>query len=249
MSGFVEVQAIIQARMGSERLPGKILERVGDKTILEWVTRRILAARRVGRVIIATTLSSMDDPVEQLAETEGVGCFRGSDEDVLDRFVRTLDKWPAKAVVRATGDNPLLDTGLLDAMIEAHTKTDADHTGLDGAVPLGTAAEIVSATALKRAWEAAAEPAHREHVTTYIHSNPDDFRLERIAPPDYLAGRGYRLTVDTGDDLELLRRLYELTREAGIPFNAETAVKLLDRHPELVEMNRHVKQRDWRDQF
>jgi len=246
MTHSVKTEAIVQARTGSTRLSNKIFEPICEKTLLGWVIDRLRAAKLIDQIVIATTTNREDNEVVEFAKLEGVPCVQGSEDDVLDRFITVLDNYPAKTIVRVTGDNPLTDTGLIDALIEKHLKSSSDYTGLNGVFPHGLTAEIVSFDALQKAHTESSSPGYREHVTTYIHSQPEMFHIDRIDPPDYLIGRDYRLTVDTEDDLLLMRTLCDRLAKAGKVFTAKNAVALLDSEPSLQKMNSHVKQKDWR---
>ncbi|VAX24108.1 hypothetical protein MNBD_NITROSPINAE02-2242 [hydrothermal vent metagenome] len=246
--GDVKVQAILQARCGSTRLPGKIFKSIGDKSALGWVVARLKASRMVDRIVIATTTGKEDDRVEKYACHEGISIFRGSRDDVLGRFIETLKKFPAFAIVRATGDNPLLDVGALDHMIAEHLKNKADHTTVSGAVPIGSAAEIVSCAALRIAWENATQKPYREHVTPYIYENRGRFRVIDVKPPDYLDGRNYRFTLDTGEDLRLLISVYKRLAEEKKPFDAKEATRLADVDPGIMEINRDVEMKTWSEE-
>lgn len=243
---LVKVQAILQARAGSTRLPGKIFFRVGGLTLLEWAISRLTSSGRIERVVVATTTSPSDDWIESTPLPSRVFPFRGDEDDVLDRFHQALAKYPAKTIVRATGDNPLLDTSTLDTMIDAHLLGGFDHTGVSGALPLGLTAEVVSSSAIVAAWKESASKPHREHVTPYIYTHPEKFRLFAIPAPPAFNGKRHRLTVDTEADYRLMTEIYERLTAAGLPFNAEEAVKLLDSNPELCGMNADVTQKDWR---
>ncbi len=249
MKKRVDVLAVVQARSESTRLPGKIFERVCDKPVLEWVVTRLVEAKLVDRVVIATTTGDADNQVAALAEALKLGCVRGSVEDVLSRFIDALDLYPADIVVRATGDNPLLDTEALDAAIERHVSSRPDYTGSRDKVPTGLLAEVVSTGALRKAHEQARGEAYREHVTTFIHSNPGKFKIAEVSAPDYLRGRDYRLTVDTDEDLELMRVICGRLAREGRDFDAKNAVDLIDREPGLRRINNHVIQKNWRTQL
>jgi len=249
MTHSVKTQAIVQARTGSTRLRNKIFEPICGKPLLGWVIDRLREARLIDQIVIATTTNRDDERVVKFALEEGLPCVCGSEEDVLDRFITVLDKYPAKTIVRATGDNPLTDARLLDLLIEKHLASKADYTGLEAEFPYGLSAEVVSADALRKAHAQSSSPKHREHVTTYIHSQPGMFSIGRIDPPDYLIGRRFRLTVDTGADLLLMRALCGRLEKAGKAFNAENAVALVDSDPELLKINNHVSQKDWRKQL
>jgi len=243
------VLAIVQARSESTRLPGKIFERVCDKPVLEWVVTRLVEAKLVGRVVIATTTRDTDNQVAALAEALKIGCVRGSVEDVLSRFINTMEMYPADIIVRATGDNPLLDPEALDATIERHVASHADYTSSRDKVPVGLLAEVVSAGALRKAHEQARGEAYREHVTTFIHSNPGKFKVAGVSAPDYLRGRDYRLTVDADADLELMRVICGRLAREGRDFNAKNGVDLIDREPGLLKINSHIIQKNWRTQL
>lgn len=245
----VGVQAFVQARSGSTRLPGKIFLKIGPKAILEWVIERLLASASVERVVVVTTVKPEDDQTESVADSLGAPVFRGDEDDVLDRFYRALAVFPANTVVRATADNPLLDTATLDAMIEAHVAGGYDHTGGSGAIPLGLTAEVVSSSAIKTAWSQSLEKPHREHVTPYIYTHPEKFRLFSIPASPAISGRSHRLTVDTEEDLNLMRAIYGKLAGNGLTFSAEEAVRLLDANPGMASMNSSVVQKDWRKEI
>lgn len=249
MKSRVRVQAIVQARAGSTRLPGKIFLKIGPKAILEWVIQRLQASARVERIVVATTVNPEDDQTESMAGSLGVPVFRGEQDDVLDRFYRALAAFPADTIVRATADNPLVDTATLDMMIESHVAGGYDHTGGGGVIPPGLTGEVVSSSAIKVAWGQSMEKPHREHVTPYIYTHPEMFRLYSIPASPAISGRNYRLTVDTPDDLRLMREVYGQLAGLRLPFCAEEAVKLLDANPDIAGMNAGVTQKDWRKEM
>jgi spore coat polysaccharide biosynthesis protein SpsF len=249
MKGRVGIQAVIQVRAGSTRLPEKTFLKIGPKAILEWVVERLRASAKVERVVVATTVNPQDDQTENMACSLGVPVFRGDEDDVLDRFYRALEMFPANTIIRATADNPLLHTATLDAMIEAHVAGGYDHTGGGGAIPLGLTAEVVSSSAIQIAWSQAREKPHREHVTPHIYTHPEKFRLFSVPASPAISGRNYRLTVDTADDLDLMRAIYERLAGQGLPFCAEEAVRLLDANPDIAAINSSVTQKDWRKEL
>lgn len=246
MKDGVGVQAIIQARSGSTRLPEKVFLKIGSVTILEWALERLREVPVVERVVVATTVASRDDLIESMAERLGVCVFRGDEDDVLDRFYRTLQKFPAQTIVRATADNPLLDPASLEMMIRAHVAGGYDHTGGGGVIPLGLTAEIVSSSAIQTAWRQAVEKPHREHVTPFIYTHPEMFRLSSVPVSPKISGRSYRFTVDTAEDYNLMTAIHDQLTEKGIAFCAEEAVRLLDSNPGLSGMNANIRQKDWR---
>jgi spore coat polysaccharide biosynthesis protein SpsF len=243
------VVALIQARLGSSRLPGKSalplpLEAAGDaRTILGHVIGRARRAATVSKVVVATTTQPLDDELASLAVRLGAGVFRGSETDVLGRFAGALAAaGPADAVVRLTADNPALDPAFVDAAVAHHLSTGADYTYTTG-LPLGTNVEVIGAAALRRAAAEATQPDEREHVTPYLRRHPELFRLEMLplaVPPAVAA---LRLTVDYPSDYALLSLLFtklgpdfSLTDPAGLP-------ALLARHPWLGSLNADNVQR------
>jgi len=237
------VLALIQARLGSSRLPGKSrlplpLSAVGDAhTILGHVVRRARRATTVAEVVVATTTAPLDDKLAALATRLGAGVFRGPEEDVLGRFAGALaTASPAPTIVRLTADNPAIDPALLDAAVAHHLATGADYTHTTG-LPLGTNFEILSAAALRRAHAEASQPDEREHVTPYLRHHPELFRLETLAMAVPPAVATLRLTIDYPSDYALLNLLFaelgpdfSLTDPAGLP-------ALLARYPWLGSIN------------
>ncbi|HET9505179.1 MAG TPA: glycosyltransferase family protein [Hymenobacter sp.] len=234
---------LIQARLGSSRLPGKSmlplpLSAPGDEnTILGHVVGRARRAACVREIIVATTTQPLDDPLAALATRLGVGVFRGDEQDVLGRFAGALAQaGDFQTVVRLTADNPALDPAFIDAAVAHHLATRADYTYTNG-LPLGANIEVISTTALQKAHREATQPDEREHVTPYLRRRSELFRLETLAlnvPP---AVAGLRLTVDYPSDYALLSLLFtelgpdfSLTDPAGLP-------ALLARHPWLAAIN------------
>lgn len=243
------VVALIQARLGSSRLPGKSilplpLAAVGDEqTILGHVVSRARRAASVQQVLVATTTQPLDDPLAALATRLGVGVFRGDEQDVLGRFTGALvQAGDFHTVVRLTADNPAIDPAFIDTAVAHHLATGADYTYTSG-LPLGTNIEVLSAKALLSAGHAAAQPDEREHVTPYLRRHPELFRLETLVLTVHPTVATLRLTVDYPSDYALLSLLFSdlgpafsLTDPAGLP-------ALLARHPWLAAVNEANVQR------
>jgi spore coat polysaccharide biosynthesis protein SpsF len=205
---------IVQARLSSSRLPGKVLLQAGGKTLLAHLLDRVRRSSYRPEVVVATTTHPADDRVEAEARRCGAGVFRGSEADVLSRFVGTLAEHPAEVVVRLTADNPLCDPYEIDRVIgeflaRGHGAGGLDyatnHTESGGRLPLGLDVEVFRADALERAHHEAHEAGDREHVTAYLYRVPGRFRVLRTPYPMPERSR-FRLTVDTPADLELVRR-------------------------------------------
>lgn len=237
----MRINAVIQARTGSSRLPGKVLEDLGGRPVLEWVVRAARAASQVDTVIVATSTLAADDAVADLAEQLGVAVVRGSEDDVLSRFVAALDAHPADAVVRLTADCPLLDPTLIDAVAGAWSAApghDYVSTVLVRCLPRGMDVELVTAGAL-RAVDRIATGHDRVHVTSLLYAEPTAYRLLGVCvtPP----ANDLRVTLDTREDLALLRALVAELPDA--PPSWRDVVSILRGRPDLVAINSAVRQK------
>jgi spore coat polysaccharide biosynthesis protein SpsF len=234
--------AIVQARMGSTRLPGKVLLDVAGQTMLARVVRRVQPARTLSGVVVATARGPAEEPIVRECAAQGVDVFRGDEGDVLDRFYQAARAHQAEAVVRITADCPLIDPGLIDLVVGAFLEARPDYASnvLQRTWPRGLDTEVVALPALERAWREAAQPYERSHVTPYLYQNPDLFRLLSVTHPrDY---SGYRWTVDTAEDLAFVRAVYERLGVDGT-FRWTDVIDLLAEEPELADLNSSVWQK------
>jgi len=238
----MRVVAIIQARMGSTRLPGKVLKDIGGRTMLARVVGRVGRASLVDEVIVASTIAPADDVIMAECAHLETPCFRGSEEDVLDRYYRAAHAHQAEAVVRVTADCPLIEPEIVDRAVRAFLDHQPDYASntLERTYPRGLDVELVDKDALDRAWHEATLDYQRVHVTPYIYQNPSLFRLLSItAEANY---SHHRWTVDTLEDLEFTRSVYaRLDPEDS--FTWHDVLALLKQEPDLVELNRHVGQK------
>ncbi|MHB1472267.1 MAG: cytidylyltransferase domain-containing protein [Dermatophilaceae bacterium] len=237
----MRINAVIQARAGSTRLPAKVLADLGGRPVLEWVVRAARSARQIDEVIVATSTLAADDVVADLAESLGVVVVRGSEDDVLSRFVAALDAHPCDALVRLTADCPLLDPTLVDAVAGAWAATpthDYVSTVLVRCLPRGLDVELVTASAL-RAVDRTAVGHDRVHVTSAVYADPTEFALLGlcVTPP----ANDLRVTLDTLEDLVLLRAL--VAELADAPPAWRDVVALLRARPDLVAINADVEQK------
>lgn len=198
------VTCVVQARTGSTRLPGKVLAEVAGRPMLGFLLDR-LARLRVDDLVVATSDLERDDPVAAVAAERHVDVVRGSEGDVLDRFLTALDAHPADVVVRITADCPLSDPDLISAAIDLRAQTGADYVSnsLLRTFPVGLDVEVVTATALRQAAAEATDAPEREHVMPFVYRRPERYRLVALRCPDLLGDE--RWTVDTPADLERVR--------------------------------------------
>jgi len=243
------VVAIIQARMASTRLPGKVLADLGGRPVLEWILRRAGRASLIDQAIVATTTQAEDDVVASFCNINGYECFRGSVHDVLDRYYQAALRAKAKVVVRITGDCPLIDTAMLDSNIETFLQAEppldfaANRLPDERSIPIGLDTEICTLQALKTAWSQAKQPHQREHVMPFFYENPDRFRTLHIQhEPDY---GHYRWTVDAPQDLTLLREVVAAFEDDR--FSWKDVLTLFESRPELAEINAAVSHKDHLD--
>jgi spore coat polysaccharide biosynthesis protein SpsF (cytidylyltransferase family) len=236
--------AVIQARMGSSRLPGKVLEPLAGMTVLDLLLRRCAMSRKLGGIVVATSDAPDDVAIADLARRAGAEVFRGSEQDVLDRFVRAAHVSGAAVIVRLTADSPLTDPRNIDEVIAFYEQSPADYVYVEG-YPLGLGvAELMTVEALGRARDETRpdETSYREHVMTYLTAHPERFALRIVPAQPHLARPDLRVTIDEPSDLELARRVCDHFAPR-VDFSAEEIIALLDARSDLVAINAHVAQR------
>jgi spore coat polysaccharide biosynthesis protein SpsF len=233
----MKVVAIVQARMGSSRLPGKILAEIDGRPMLRLLLDRITAVRSIEQVVVATTSCPEDDILERWCRSEKVACFRGSAEDVLDRFFHCADWLSADMIVRVTGDDPLKDPGIIGQAIQLMLDdpcADYCSNSAEPTYPEGVDIEVFRREALSRAHREAQLKSEREHVTPYIWKNPDKFRLLYFKCDRDLSH--WRWTVDKPADLAFVREIYRQFRDRPLA-SFEEIVAFVDAHPHLLGIN------------
>jgi spore coat polysaccharide biosynthesis protein SpsF len=234
--------AIIQARMSSTRLPGKVLLDLAGEPMLARVVERTRRAQTIDRVVVATTVEPEDEPIVELCRSRGWAVSRGSRDDVLDRYYEAAVADGADPIVRITSDCPLLDPGVIDLVVRRLT------AGVDYAsninprrtYPRGLDVEAFPFAGLATAWQEACDPSSREHVTPFFYRHPERFRLA-LVESDRPASADHRWSVDTPEDYELMRRIAEHFGKND--FGWLDVLKLLEEHPEWIELNRHIAQK------
>jgi spore coat polysaccharide biosynthesis protein SpsF len=238
--------AIIQARMGSSRLPGKVLMDLCGASVLDRVVSRLGRSQEITQIVVATTSAPADDAIVRECDRLQALCFRGSEDDVLGRYYECARAYPANAIVRITSDCPLIDPNLVDETIRMFRSEHADYASnvIPRTYPRGLDTEVFTCDALERAGREAREPYEREHVTPYFYQHPETFRLASVSGAvDY---SHYRWTLDTREDLELLRAIYSRF-EGRDDFSWQDVIALMKREAQLAELNSQVLQKSLRE--
>jgi spore coat polysaccharide biosynthesis protein SpsF len=241
----MKVAAIIQARMGSTRLPGKVLKKVLGKTLLEYQIERVKRAKTIDEIIIATTKKESDDPIVQLCQQLSIPYYRGSEEDVLSRYYKAATEFNVDVIVRLTSDCPIIDPNVIDKVIgcylENRDQYDYVSNTLMRTYPRGLDTEVMSYEVLKRAHEEAKELVYREHVTAYIYNHPNHFNLCNVL--NEKDDSKHRWTVDTEEDFLLIKNILETLYPLNPLFTLEDVIQILRDKPEWVEINAHIEQK------
>lgn len=260
--------AIIQARMSSTRLPGKVLAEAAGKPLLQHMIERLKRCKLLDDIVVATTLNPADDPIAALAWSL-CRCYRGREEDVLHRVLQTARVYGAELIVELTGDCPLIDPQIVDRVIarfhapapivddgtllrwtkpmQARIQDDCDYCSniLERTYPRGMDVQVFPASVLRETAGLTNDPADREHVSLYIYEHPERYRLRNVAATYELTDPDLRLTVDTPEDLALVSAIFE-TFAPRNDFSLGEILALLRERPELREINVHVEQKEVR---
>ena len=237
------VGAIVQARMSSTRLPGTVLREIKGRPLLSWLLERARAAASLDVVAVATSVGRDDDVVADFCAAEGTACLRGPLDDVLERYRMAAEALGLDVVVRLTGDNPLVDPAVVDAVVAFFLAGDLDYASNTapppGTFPQGLDVEVFSREALERAARDAELPSEREHVTFRFWKNPSLFRIAKLDHARDLSR--FRLTVDGPEDLEVVRGVVEGLGVSGASPTLGELADYLEAHPELTALNGHVE--------
>jgi spore coat polysaccharide biosynthesis protein SpsF len=239
--------AIIQARMGSSRLPGKVLRPLGGHPVIWHVVDRCCRSS-VDAVWVATSDTPADDVLAEWCARNGVACYRGSEDDVLSRYVAIAMLTQAERLVRVTGDCPLIAPEIINLLLDILNDSAVDYVHVKAeekypdALPRGLNTEVFWRRTLEALQQRATSASHREHVTLLVEDISQGFHIRRVPAPEGMARPGVRLTLDTPDDYVMLQRLFQeclITPETPL----ETLIACLDQHPEIVALNKHVQQK------
>jgi len=238
----MRIVAIVQARMGSSRLPGKALRDILGRTMLARVVRRAKRSALIDRLVVATTENYADNAIVSECESLGVSSFRGSEDDVLDRYYQAARAFHANCIVRITSDCPLIDPEIIDSVVQAFLDGGPDYASntIISTYPRGLDVEVFSFEALEEAWHNASRDFEHVHVTPYIYQHPELFH--KLAVTGEKDWSRYRWTVDTKEDLDLVRAIYAKMDRDDL-FSWRAVLELFEREPDLADINRHIRQK------
>jgi spore coat polysaccharide biosynthesis protein SpsF len=234
-----KITVISQARMTSTRLPGKVLKEILGKPLLSYHIECLRASKRVGEVVIATTTNNEDDPIAALASKEGLRCYRGREDDVLDRYYHAAKECGAAHIMRVLADCPLIDPSVLDWMIETFFARGLDYIYTGSSFAEGTDAEMFTFEALEEAYREAQLKSEREHVSQYFRNNPNRFKIAIMENPT--DDSRYRFTVDEPEDFDVVKAIIEgLYPNDGEIVRIQEIKTFLDEHPGIFQLNSHI---------
>lgn len=239
----MKVVAIIQARMGSTRLPGKIMKEVMGKPLLEYQIERVKRAKTIDEIIIATTTKKADDQIAEFCEQLSIPCYRGSEEDVLARYYEAATKYKADIIVRITSDCPVIDPEVIDRVVDKYLNGGYDYVSntIERTFPRGMDIEVFSYKSLEKAHKNAKKQSEREHVTPYLYLNDNNFKLGKfLGENDYSK---YRLTVDTIEDFQVIKIIIQELYEKNKLFGMKDIIYFLSSNPEIVKINENIEQK------
>ena len=237
----MNILGLLQARVSSSRLPGKVLKPILGKPMLLRQIERVRRARSLDHLVVATSTDPSDDAIEELCASAGIDCFRGSLEDVLDRFYQAALRFTPQHIVRLTGDCPLADPELIDRVVAFYLTGGFDDAGnaVEATFPDGLDVEVVRFAVLEQAWKEARRPFDREHVTMFVHAHPERFRVGSYEHPVNLSH--LRWTVDEAEDFELVTEIYEALYPQNPQFTTADVLDLLAKRPELSDSNHRIE--------
>lgn len=238
----MKVNAIIQARCGSTRLPGKIFMEIDGKPLLWHVVNRLKYSKLIDDIVVATTTGTKDDATEEWCKKNEVNCYRGSEDDVLNRFYTAACEFPCDVIVRVTADDPFKEPSIIDTIIKKlfDENLDLSTNVFPPSFPEGLDCEVFTFKVLETMERATNDSYDREHVTPYIYNNPDKFKIGNVTSNHQLSA--YRWTIDNSEDYEMVNAIYNNRKEEneGILLMQEI-LEIIEENPEIVEINSNVK--------
>ncbi len=236
--------AIIQARMSSTRLPGKVIKSILGQPLLIRLVERVKRSNQLDNIVVATSREVTDDVIAELCEQHSIQCYRGSLEDVLDRFYQAASLFCPSNIIRITGDCPLVDPELIDKIIQFHEDGGFDYTSntIEPTFPDGLDVEVFKYYCLKQAWQESKLPSEREHVTPFFYNNPQRFKLGNFKGQRDLSH--LRWTVDNHEDFILVSRIYQELYPSNSNFTTKDILSFITKYPEVNNINSNFQRNE-----
>lgn len=243
--GVSKIWATIEARMNSTRLPGKVLLDAAGEPMLERMVERVRRVPSIQGIIIATTTSAGDDPIVELGERMHINVYRGSEDDVMSRVLNAAQTYGVDVIVELTGDCPVIDPLLIERVIRAYVDNGVDYCSniLVRSYPIGMDTQVFGTHILADAFRRTSDPSDREHVSLFIYRHPELYSLHNVLADTHHCSPELRLTLDTTEDLRLLRGVFEDLLPQKPDFRLDDILEVLQRRPELREANAHIEHR------
>lgn len=240
-----KIVASIEARMTSSRLPGKIMLKCLNKPLLALLVERVSRSHFIDEVVVSTTTNSADKEIVECTKKLNIGCYRGSEIDVLKRVVEAMQEAHADIVVHLTGDNPLIDPEIIDQLIKIYIKNKYDYVSnmRVRSYPIGLDTQVTSLTVLKESLRIAADAPQHEHVCLSIYENKDIFKLYNLIAPPKLFRPELRWTVDTKEDYQFIKVVYENLYPQNPNFTSLDIIRFLDLNKDMILINSGIKQK------
>ncbi len=243
-----KIVSTIEARYASIRLPGKTLLEICGKPTLELLIERLRRSRFIDEIVVATTVNPDCDALEELAKKLEVSYFRGSEDDVLDRVLKAAKAYKADIIVEITGDETLIDPAIADEAIDYYLKNNFDYVSniLDRRYPRGLDTQVFAVSVLDEVSRLTNDPADRENVSLYIYEHPEKYTLGSVRAPEAFNHPDWRWTLDTKEDFEFLKTVYEALYPGKKDFTAHDVLEFLKKNPYVLKINERIKQKQVR---
>lgn len=240
-----KIVSTIEARFASTRLPGKTLLKICGKPTLELIIERLKRSKFIDEIVVATTVNPDCAPIVDLAQRLRVGCYRGSEDDVLDRVLQSAKHYKADIIVEITGDETLIDPKIIDQVIEFYLNSDFDYVSniLNRRYPRGLDTQVFAIAILEQVSQLTNEPADRENVSLYIYGHPERYKLGSVEAPEELNHPDWRWTLDTKKDFQFLKTIYEALYPIKKDFDSYDVLKFIKKYPQILEISKEVQQK------
>ena len=246
-----KIAIIIEARMESKRLPGKVLKKINNITVIEHIINRCKKVKKIDSIIVATTTKKSDDVILEITNKLGVKNYRGSENDVLGRVLEAAEKNQIDIIIEITADNPLVDPEMIEEVIEEQEKYKNEYeyyaNDINKNIPIGLNVRLFSTKLLKKISKLTNHPVDREHVVNYIMQRKDKFRIKEVKTKiDFDNSKNYRFTMDTIEDYKLIEKIYYSLYSENKIFTTNEVINYIQQNPEILKINEQIKQLEYK---